>query len=150
MAVNIPWICKRVLENDVSHETEGSATITMSPRASSTHSNIDAGFGVKKGWVNCDVLWQEKQRIQRSPLQRQHHDSKKAYSDSRFKYHRFKDSRFKESRKDALGCPLTNALTFSLTNGLQYRGVVESHEKDESRRELEALRALCGMFAGLL
>ena len=142
MAVNIPWICKRVLENDVSHETEGSATITMSPRASSTHSIIDAGFGVKKGWVNCDDLWQADQRT--ASL------FKEAYSDSRFKYHRFKDSRFKESQKDAFGCPLTNALTFSLTNGLQYRGVVESHEKDESRRELEALWALCGMFAGLL
>ncbi|GMI41525.1 hypothetical protein TrCOL_g11341 [Triparma columacea] len=29
-------------------------------------------------------------------------------------------------------------------------GVVESHEKYESRRELEALWALCGMSAGLL
>ena len=142
MAVNIPWICKRVLEDDVSHETEGSETITQSPLASSTHSNIDAGFGVKKGWVNCDNLRQEKQRIQRSPLQRQHHDSKKAYSDSRFKYHRYKDSRFKESQNDALECPLTNTLTFSLTNGLQYWGVVESHEKYESRRELETLWAL--------
>ena len=142
MAVNVPWISKRVLENDVSHETEGSATITMPPRVSSTHSNIDAGFGVKKGWVNCDDLWQADQRT--ASL------FKEAYSDSRFKYHQFKDSRFKESQKDALGCPLTNALTFSLTNGLQYRGVVESHEKDESRRELETLWALCGMSAGLL
>ena len=89
MAVNIPWICKRVLEDDVSHETEGSARITQSPRASSTHSNIDAGFGVKKGWVNCDNLWQEKQRVQRSPLQRQHHNSKTASQ--------FKESLFRQS-----------------------------------------------------
>ena len=144
MAVNIPWICKRVLEDDVSHETEGSARITHSPRASSTHSNIDAGFGVKKGWVRCDDLWLKNNRfknchfkdsitIQRKPIQT---------VDSNTISSKTVDS------KKALGCPLTNALTFSLTNGLQYRGVVESHEKDESRRELEALQALCGMSAG--